>query len=78
MNEFTNKRVHRDHTLCLQLAERNMNGPAIRADIVEAIIGQVGTFSDTHAGVPQQQEDVGGEIVTVEQLLLDSPILLGR
>ena len=34
MNEFTGERVHRDHSLGLQLAERNVNRPPIRADIV--------------------------------------------
>ena len=71
MNEFTNKRVHRDHTLCLQLAERNMNGPAIRADIVQAIIGKVGTFPDAHSGLADQQQDIGGQIIAAEQFLLN-------
>ena len=71
MNEFTYKRVHRDHSFRLQLAERNVNGPTIRADIVEAIIGKIGTFADAHPGVAQQQEDIGGQIIAAEQFLLD-------
>jgi hypothetical protein len=43
--------AHRDHSLGLQLAERTVNRPPIRADIVEAIIGKIGTFSDAHSGV---------------------------
>ena len=71
MDEFTYKRVDRDHSLRLQLAERHVNRPTIRADIVEAIIGKVGTFTDAHTGVAQQQEDVGRQIIAAEQFLLD-------
>ena len=71
MDELTNKRVDRDHALRLQLAERNVNRPTIRADIVEAIIGKIGTFPDAHSGVAQQQEDVGGQIIAAEQFLLN-------
>src|SRR5258708_37226 len=78
MNDLTNKRVDRDHALGLQLAKRNVNGPPIRADIVKAIIGKIGTFPDAHSGVAQQQEDIGGQIVAAEQFLLDQLILLGR
>ena len=78
MNDLTNKRVDRDHALGLQLAKRNVNGPPIRADIVKAIIGKIGTFPDAHSGVAQQQEDIGGQIVAAEQFLLDQLVLLGR
>ena len=71
MNELTDKQVHRDHSLGLQLAERNVNRPSIRSDMVEAIIGKIGTFPDAHSGVAQQQEDVGRQIVAAEQFLLD-------
>jgi len=39
--------------------------------MVQAIVGEVGAFSDAHPGVAQEQEDVGGEVVPAEQLLLD-------
>ena len=48
-----------------------MNGPPIRAGIVEAIIGKIDTFPDAHAGVANQQEDIGGQIIAAEQFLLD-------
>ena len=48
------------------------------ADIAKAIAGKVGTFTDAHTGMAQQQEDVGGQIVAAEQLLLDELILLCR
>ena len=71
MNEFTDERIDRDHALGLQLAERNVNGPPIRAGIVEAIIGKIDTFADAHSGVAQQQQDIGGQIIAAEQFLLD-------
>ena len=51
MNEFADERVHRDHSLGLQLAKRNANRPPIRADIVKAILGKIDTFTDAHSGV---------------------------
>jgi len=78
MNEITDERVHRDHSLSLQLTKRNVNRPAVRAEIVEAIIGKIGTFADAHSGVALQQEYIGGQIVAAEQFLLDQLILLGR
>ena len=71
MNELTNKRVDRDHALGLQFVQRNVNRPSIRADIMEAIIGKIGTLPDTYSGVAQQQQDVGGQIIVAEQFLLN-------
>ena len=78
MNDLTNKRVNRDHPLGLQLAKRNVNGPPIRAGIMEAIIGKIDTFPDAHSGVAHQQQDIGGQIIAAEQFLLNQLILLGR
>ena len=78
LDEITDKRVYRDHSFRLQLAEGHVNCPAIRTDIVEAITGKVGTFTDAHTGMAQQQEDVGRQVVAAEQLLLDGLILLRR
>ena len=71
MDELRNKRIHWDHSFCLQLAERHVDRPTIRAHLAEAIISEVGTLSDAYAGMAQQQEDIGRQIVTAEQLLLD-------
>jgi hypothetical protein len=54
MNDLTNKRIDRDHALGLQFAERNVNGPPIRAGIMEAIIGKINTFPDAHSGMAHQ------------------------
>ena len=68
--------VHGDHAFRLQLAEWHVNGPLIRAGGVEAIEGKVGCFTNAHASVSEQQEDIGGEIVAAEQFLLEELILL--
>jgi hypothetical protein len=71
MDNLTNKRVDRNHALSLQLSKRNVNGPPIRAGIMKAIIGEVGTFPDAHSGVAHQQQDIGGQIIAAEQFLLN-------
>ena len=68
---MTNKGVDRDHALGFQLSERNVNRPSIRAGIMEAIIGKIGTFPDAHSGVAYQQQDIGGQIIAAEQFLLN-------
>src|SRR3954451_11935010 len=46
-----------------------MNRPTIRTNIVEAIIGEIRTFTDAHAGMAEQQEDIGRQIIATHQLL---------
>jgi hypothetical protein len=77
MDDLTNKRVDRNHALSFQLPEGNVNGPPIWAGIMKAIIGKINTFPDAHSGVAHQEEDIGGQIIAVEQFLLNQLILLG-
>src|ERR1051325_10279108 len=44
---------------------------------MQAIGGEVGGLADAHAGVTQQQEHIGGEIITPKQFLLKGLILFG-
>ena len=69
---LTYERVHRDHALSLQLAERHVNGPLIRAEGWRQSKDRSAHFTDAHAGVTKQQEDIGAEIIAAEELLLDS------
>ena len=55
-----------------------MNGPPVRAGVMEAVIGKIGTFPNAHSGVAHQQQDIGGQIVAAEQFLLNQLVLLGR
>jgi hypothetical protein len=71
MNDSTNKRVDGDHAFSLQLPQRNVNGPAIRAGIMEVIIGKINTFPDAHSGMAHQQQDIGGQIIAAEQFLVN-------
>ena len=76
LDEFTNKPIHRDHTFCLQFAERDMHGPLIRTGGAEAIVGQIGALADAHAGVTDQQKRIPAEIVAAEELVFEKLILL--
>ena len=76
LDEFTNKGIHGDHAFRLELAERHVNRPLIRARGAEAIKRQIGTFANAHAGVANQQKGVAAQIVAAEQLLLQELILL--
>ena len=71
LDEFTDERIHGNHAFGFKFAERHMNGPLTGAWGVEAIEGKVGRFSNAHARVPKQQEDVSGQIIAAEQFLLD-------
>jgi hypothetical protein len=48
----------------------------IGAGGVEAIEGEVGRLANTHASVPEQQQDVSAQIVAAQQFLLEELILL--
>jgi hypothetical protein len=39
--------------------------------MIDHSIGEVGAFPDAHFGMAQQQEDVGGQIITADQFLLE-------
>ena len=76
-DQFTRKGIHGGHTCCFEFADRHVNGPLIRAGGAQAIEGQIGTFTDAHAGVANQQKGVTTQIVAAEELLLQELILLG-
>jgi hypothetical protein len=63
--------IHGNHTFRLQFAERDVNGPLTGAWGVEAMVGQVGRFSDAHTSVAKQQKYVGSQIIAAEQLSLE-------
>jgi hypothetical protein len=78
LDEFTDKRIYGDHAFGFELAEGHMNRPLVWAGGAKAIAGQIGTLSDTHAGVAHQQKNIATQIVAVEELLLEELILLCR
>jgi hypothetical protein len=53
-----------------------MNRPLIRAYGTETIACQIGTFTDAHAGVTNQQKSITAQIVAAEKFLLEELILL--
>src|ERR1700680_3836335 len=55
-----------------------MNSPLIRARGTETVAHQIGTFTDAHAGVTNQQKSITAQIVAAEKFLLEELILLCR
>ena len=77
-DEFTHKGIHGDHTFCFEFAERHVNCPLIRAGGAKAVEGQIGTLTDAHAGVANQQKDVAAQIIAQAEFLLQEFILFCR
>jgi hypothetical protein len=53
MDQIASEGIEREHALSLQLAERHVNGPMIRAGGVETVEGKIDGFADAHAGVAE-------------------------
>src|SRR5215470_12383970 len=78
LDEFTHKGIDGDNTFCFEFAKWYVNGPLIRACGAKAMAGQIGTFTDAHAGVANQQKDIATQIVAAEEFLLQAFVLLYR
>jgi hypothetical protein len=55
-----------------------VNRPLIRAGRAKAVEGQIGTFTDAHAGVANQQKGIATQVVAAEEFLLQEFILFCR
>src|SRR5215472_5250074 len=78
MDQIAREGVDGDHPLGFQLAERDMQRPLIGAGNVETVEGEIDGFADAHAGVTEQQEEVGPQIVAAVQFLLEQLIVFRR
>jgi hypothetical protein len=78
LDEFTRKGIYGDHTFCFELAKWHVNRPLTWAGGAKAVGGQIGTLTDAHAGVANQQKDVAAQIIAQAELLLQELILLCR
>src|SRR5215831_7530475 len=76
LDEFTYKGVHGDHTFGFELAERHVNRPLIWGGRAKAVVGQIGAFTNAHAGVANQEKDIATEIVAAEEFPLQELVLL--
>lgn len=76
VNEITDEGINRNHAFRFEFAQRYVDRPLVRAYGVQAVIREVNTLADAHAGMAQQQEDISGQIVATHQLLLQEMILL--
>ena len=78
LDQFTNKEIHGDHAFRLEFAKWYVNRPLIRARGTETVAHQIGTFTDAHAGVANQQKGIATQVVAAEEFLLQEFILLCR
>ncbi len=78
LDEFTHKGVHRDHTFRFEFAERYVDRPLTWARGAKAVSGQIGTLTDAHAGVANQQKGIATQVVAAEEFLLQEFILFCR
>ena len=76
LDELTNKGVD-GTSVRFSACREEREWPTDPGPMVEAIEGQIDTFTDAHAGVAQQQENIAGQIIAAEQFLLDQLILFG-
>src|ERR1700687_1976983 len=54
INKLADERVYRDHSFCLEFAQRNVDRPLIWAGGMETIKAQIGAFADSHAGMTDE------------------------
>src|SRR5215470_5196432 len=78
LDEFTHKGIYGDHTFRFELTEWHLNRPLIRGGGMKAIEGQIGTLTDAHAGVANQQKGVATQIIAAAEFLLQEFVLLCR
>ena len=78
VDQITREGVDGHQTLALQFAQGDLNGPMARAGAVKAVEGKINGFADAHAGVTEQEEEVGAEIVAAAQFLLQQAVVPGR
>src|SRR6516162_10098682 len=76
VNEVADKAVNRDHAFGLEFAEWDMNRPLIWPHHAETVPGQIGTFSDAHAGMANEQKGIAAQIVTPQELLPEKLVLV--
>src|SRR5215468_8726730 len=60
------------------LPSGTLQRPLIGAGNVETVEGEIDGFADAHAGVTEQQEEVGPQIVAAVQFLLEQLIVFRR
>ena len=70
LDESADPRIHRDQPFGFQLSQWHVYGPLIRASGTEAVRRKIGAFTDAHASVANQQEDMGAQVVAAEKLPL--------
>jgi hypothetical protein len=76
--KFAHKGIYGDHAFRFEFAERHVNRPLTWAGGAQAVEGQIGTLTDAHAGVADEQKDVAAQIIAQAELLLQQFVLICR
>ena len=63
VDQLADKRIDWNHSFGLQLAQWDMDCPLIRTRRMEAVIGQIGTFADSHAGMTDEEKGICSQVV---------------
>lgn len=58
MHEIATEGIDGDHALGSEFTERDMNSPLVWGGSAQAVVRQIDTLTDAHAGVADQEEDV--------------------
>ena len=69
--------VDRHETLGVQLAERYVECPLSGRKRAQAVKGEIDTLADPDAGMTDEKQRVTGDIVALQEFLLDEAILFG-
>ena len=77
VDELANGLIDGNQTLGVQLAKGHVKSPLSRRDLAQAIEGEIGALAEAHAGMTDKQEGVTGNIVTMQEFLLNELILFG-
>src|SRR5258708_21095513 len=76
--EFRHEGISGHHAFGFEFAEWHVNRPLTWAGGAQAVEGQIGTLTDAHAGVADEQKDVAAQIIPQTELLLQPFGLLCR
>lgn len=60
----------------MELAERDMQGPLVRSQLVQRIDRQIDAFSNANSSSAHKQQSLGRQIVAAAKLLLEPVIVL--
>jgi hypothetical protein len=77
VDELADRIIHGNQPFGVQLAQGHVKCPLPRSELAQAVEGKIGALAQANAGVTDEQESIAGDIVTVQEFLLNELVLLG-